>query len=61
MGARSNTETPLRLLAALLEQPTWTQAELARRVGAHTDVQCVTTSSPLGGELGGTPSAEAHP
>jgi predicted DNA-binding transcriptional regulator YafY len=35
MGARSNTETPLRLLAALLEQRTWTQAELARRVGVQ--------------------------
>lgn len=74
MGSKSKTETPLRLLAALLEQRTWSQAELARRVEvqfgpqhlmdaawASTDVQCATTSSPLGGEFGGTPSAEAHP
>ncbi|MCA9642815.1 MAG: winged helix-turn-helix transcriptional regulator, partial [Myxococcales bacterium] len=43
MGARSNTETPLRLLAALLERRTWTQAELARRVGvqAQTVKRCL--------------------
>jgi predicted DNA-binding transcriptional regulator YafY len=36
MGARSKTETPLRVLAALLEQRTWKQAELARHVGVET-------------------------
>jgi len=35
VGSKSKTETPLRLLAALLEKRTWTQAELAR----HVDVQ----------------------
>lgn len=35
MGSRSNTETPLRLLAALLEQRMWSQADLARRVGVQ--------------------------
>ncbi|MCA9641816.1 MAG: winged helix-turn-helix transcriptional regulator, partial [Myxococcales bacterium] len=36
MGARSSTETALRVLAALLEQRTWKQAELARHVGVET-------------------------
>lgn len=36
MGARSKTETALRVLAALLEQRTWKQAELARHVGVET-------------------------
>jgi predicted DNA-binding transcriptional regulator YafY len=36
MGARSKTETALRVLAALLEQRTWAQAELARHVGVET-------------------------
>lgn len=35
MGSKSTTETPLRLLAALLEKRTWAQAELAR----HVEVQ----------------------
>ncbi|MCA9577747.1 MAG: winged helix-turn-helix transcriptional regulator, partial [Myxococcales bacterium] len=36
MGARSSTETALRVLAALLDEPTWKQAELARHVGVST-------------------------
>jgi biotin operon repressor len=43
VGSKSKTETPLRLLAALLEQRTWSQAELARRVEVHPQTvrQCM--------------------
>ena len=60
MGARSKTETALRVLASLLEQRTWKQAELARHVGVETQTvkRCLEEL-----ELAGVPleSEKDHP